>query len=77
MSADLSEFMAANTTGGGRCRVLLAVAEMSPEQRTKFEAALASPNIQTTAIVRVLKGWAIPIGEGSINRHRQKRCACD
>jgi hypothetical protein len=73
---DLAEFLAAQARERGPCRVGRALEDLEAERRAKLAAALARPDITTTAISRVLASWGHEVSFATISRHRKGECAC-
>lgn len=75
---DLEEFRAVAGRSGFRCRVELVLASLDPDHAARLRAALASPDIQSIAICRIVAKWdlALPLRYNSVRRHRASDCAC-
>lgn len=73
---DLSEFFAAQAKKGPACAVTAIRERLTPDQLSRYEAALLNPDINAITVVRVLKGWGVPISDGAVRRHRRGVCAC-
>jgi hypothetical protein len=69
---DLSEFLAARLQAGQKCP--WHAFGLSEEQQQKLTAAMATPEIPSTAIARVLKSWGFPTNDYLVRRHRGGEC---
>ena len=76
MGPDLDEFRAAVGRPGYRCRIPAIIASLDADHAERLRAALAAPDIQSAAILRIVNRWGVDIRYNSIRRHRAKECAC-
>ena len=61
---------------GPLCTVKLILGELSPEDATGLNQAMADLEVKTTAIRRALVARGFQIGDTSIARHRKGECFC-
>lgn len=69
---DISEFFTPKRKAPCKVRDL----GLTDEQKTKLDAALSSPTVQTQRIADVLKSWGFPVAYSMVMRHRKKDCSC-
>ena len=71
---DLKEFQTVTQGGGQQCwRSRLA---FTPVQAEKLDTALATKEIKTVTIQRVMKLWGLQVSMNSVSRHRLGDCFC-
>jgi hypothetical protein len=74
---DLTEFRAVAGRSGFRCRVQVVLDGLDVEHAKRLRAAIAAPDIQSAAIVRIVGGWGgLTLSYNSLRRHRAKDCSC-
>ena len=59
-----------------RCSVALLLEGMEPDLRAELVEALADSSITVTGISAALKVRDITINDGTLLRHRNKKCSC-
>ena len=59
------------------CKVTKILNVMSDEDSAAVRAALANPDVQTTAILRALNTTGHKVGSSTLSRHRRGGCTCD
>lgn len=64
------------TNGTSSCKMAKLLDSAPETDRTDIENALANIDISTNAIHVVLNKHGFKIGYTSLQRHRQKECAC-
>lgn len=72
----LGDFEAQRKQRGPRCTVMQILGKLDPERRAKLEAALGAEAITGTMIQRVLRSWDFELSSSTIQRHRNRDCAC-
>lgn len=77
-ATDLSEFEALNGLQGGTCRIGLALADLTPADRAKAQAALAAPirQVQHAAIIKWFAKRGHELRRSSVPEHRNGNCSC-
>lgn len=69
-SGSLDEFFAANGKPGPRCSVCRLLERLDEPHASALRAALVHEDVQTSAIVRVLRRWGHQVSYEAVRRHR-------
>lgn len=76
-SVDLSDYYAEQMVAGPRCPIALTLAQMSADEAARLNSALASHDLDGTAIARRLRKLGYTVRAQSIQRHRRGVCHCE
>ena len=76
-SVDLSAFYAESGKPGTRCTVGIIFGKLDADHAAQLRHALATPDIQSSAIARVVKTWGHDLTSSTIGRHRRAECHCE
>jgi hypothetical protein len=65
----LTELDGDQRNAGGRCNTASVLADMSPEDREQWQAAIANPRYTASSLLRAARKRDIPFTEQSLQRH--------